>query len=306
MKLINLDMVRVTEAAAIAASAWVGSGDKKNADKAATDAMRARLNSIEFTARIVIGEGIKDESAGLFAGEIVGLGPKKDPSHASYDIAVDPIEGTRPTANSGPEALSVLAVAHKDALFSTHDFYMNKMAYGPSIADKCTLSITDPLSRTISLVSQATGKDVTKIVVCLLDRPRHEKIVAQLRTLGVRIKLIQDCDVSAAIATCLADSGIDLLIGIGGAPEGVITACAIKCLRGVFQAQVVRPDGLVDPKILHTEDLVKGECAFAATGITSGSLLRGVRYTPQGPVTNSVFMRSISGTVRWLTAYHGN
>lgn len=303
MKDINLDMVRVTEAAAIAASAWVGSGDKKSADKAATDAMRERLAMIDFSARIVIGEGIKDESAGLFAGERVGKFSKEDPR---YDLAVDPIEGTRPVGSSGPEALSVLAVAHKGSLYATSEFYMNKLAVGPQISQKIKLSIEDPLKITIRKISEATGKEAGKIVVCLLDRPRHEALATELRALGVRIKLIQDCDVSGAIATCLADSGIDLLCGIGGAPEGVITACAIRCLRGDFQTQVVRKDGSIVPKVLQIEDLVQGPCAFAATGITSGSLLRGVRYAPEGPVTNSVFMRSISGTVRWLTSYHSN
>ncbi|HTL70777.1 MAG TPA: fructose-bisphosphatase class II family protein [Candidatus Eisenbacteria bacterium] len=302
MKDINLDIVRVTEAAAIAASAWVGSGDKKAADKAATDAMRSRLNGIDFKGRVVIGEGIKDESAGLFAGETVG----SERSLKVYDLAVDPIEGTRPTAHSGPEALSVMAVAEKGALFSTSEFYMNKFAYGPEIARKTILSITDPLEKTIRLVSKATGKEPRRIMVCLLDRPRHEPLVAELRGLGVRIKLIQDCDVSAAIAACLPESGIDLLCGIGGAPEGILTACAIKCLRGEFQAQIVHKDGSVEPRILSLDDLVSGECVFSATGITDGSLLRGVRYTPQGPVTNSIFMRSASGTVRRLTAYHGN
>ncbi len=298
-------MVRVTEAAAIAASAWVGSGDKKSADKAATDAMRARLNSLELCGRIVIGEGIKDESAGLFAGETVGLHAKAGEGAKVYDIAVDPIEGTRPTANSGPEALSVLAVAGKDCLFSTSEFYMKKMAYGPAIHSRTLLSISDPLSKTVELISRATGKEKSKIMICLLDRPRHEAWIKELREIGVRIKLIQDCDVSAAIATCLDESGIDMLYGIGGAPEGVITACAIKCLRGDFQAQIVR-DGIVDARVMGAEDLVKGPCAFAATGITNGSLLKGVRYSGKEVVTHSVFMRSISGTVRWMTASHGN
>lgn len=305
MKAINLDMVRVTEAAAIAASAWIGSGDKKGADKAATEAMRVRLNAIDFVGKIIIGEGIKDESAGLFAGEIVGMQQGK-PDAKVYDLAVDPIEGTRPTATSGPEALSVLAVAEKGGLFSTQEFYMNKLAYGPEIARKTILSITDPLSKTIQLVAKATGKETSKILVCVLERPRHEKLLQELRGIGVRIKLIQDCDVSAAIATCQPESGIDLLCGIGGAPEGVITACAIKCLRGDFQAQIVKKDWTIEPRVLHMDDLVRSECAFAATGITDGSLLRGVRYTPEGPVTNSIFMRSISGTVRWQIVHHGN
>ncbi len=304
MKEIHLEIVRVTEAAAIAASAWIGSGDKKSADKAATDGMRSRFDGIDFSGRIVIGEGIKDASAGLFSGELVGKRSKEE--SAKYDLAVDPIEGTRPTANSGPEALSVLAVAEKDSLFSTHEFYMNKMAYGPNIFKKTKLSIIDPLSRTIELIGKATDKDRNQIMVCILDRPRHEKIITELRSLGVRIKLIQDCDVSAAIAACHAESGIDLLYGIGGAPEGIITACAIKCLRGDFQTQIVHKDGSIDHKVYFLDDLVKGPCAFSATGITDGSLLKGVRYMAEGPVTHSVFMRSISGTVRWITSYHGN
>ncbi len=304
MREISLDMVRVTEAAAIAASGWIGSGDKKAADKAAAEAMRKRLNTIDFKGHVVIGEGIKDESAGLFAGERVGKADMKQGK--VYDLAIDPIEGTRPTVNSGPEALSVLAVADKGSLFSTHEFYMKKLAYGPQIAKHVRLSIKDTLKKTVEQVSRVTGKTPEKIVVCLLDRPRHEKWVGELRRIGVRIKLIQDCDVSAAIATCLSDSGIDLLCGIGGAPEGVITACAIKCLRGGFQAQIMRKDGQTQPEVYGLDEFVKGECVFAATGITNGSLLRGVRYTSEGPVTSSVFMRSSSGTVRWLSSYHGN
>ena len=304
MKEIQLEIVRVTEAAAIAGSAWIGSGDKKSADKAATDAMRERLNRIDFAGRVVIGEGIKDESAGLFTGERVGM--HRLGSEYFYDLAIDPIEGTRPVANSGPEALSVLAVAEKDSLFSPREFYMHKLACGPAISRKTQLMITDPLSRTIELVAKATGKEKTQIVVSVLDRPRHEKIISELRALGVRIKLIQDCDVSAGIATASSESGIDLLYGIGGAPEGIITACAIKCLKGDFQAQLMGQDGVVDSKVYQMNDLVKGSCVFAATGITDGSLLRGVRYTQEGPHTHSVFMSSTSGTVRWLTSQHGN
>jgi len=303
---INLDLVRVTEAAAIAGAAWVGRGDKESADKAATEAMRERLNQMDFAGKIMIGEGKKDNSYGLYYGEEVGkwAGDKKQ---KTYELAVDPIDGTRPTVTSGPEAISVIAVAEEGALFSTEEFYMDKLAYGPEIASKVQLNLLDPLDVTIKKVSQATGKDPSKIMVCLLDRPRHEKIVSELRKMGVRIKLIQDCDVSGAMATCLPDSGIDLLCGIGGAPEGVITACAMKCLRGGFQARVVRKDLTIpDPKVYSIDELAKGHCAFAASGVTNGSLLRGVRFTSQGPVTNSVFMRSESGTVRWFTVYHGN
>jgi fructose-1,6-bisphosphatase II len=203
--------------------------------------------------------------------------------------------------------MSVLAVAEEGAMFSTQEYYMDKLAYGPEIAQKIELNLKDPLPRTIKKVALVTGKEISNIMVCILDRPRHEKLIAELREIGARIKLIQDCDVSGAIACCLPDSGIDLLCGIGGAPEGVITACAMKCLKGGFQAQVVRKDcTIADPRVYSIEELVQGPCAFAASGITNGSLLKGVRFTNQGPVTNSVFMRSESHTVRWLTVYHGN
>lgn len=299
-----MDVVRVTEAAAIAASAWIGSGEKIPADKAATDAMRERLNKVDFHAKIVIGEGIKDGSIGLFTGEFVG---KSSRDGKTYEIAVDPIEGTRPTVTSGPEALSVIAVGEQGGLFETGEFYMNKLAYGAEIAAKTKLSITDPVSVTIKKVSQAIGKKPEQMMVCILDRPRHESLVKELRRMGVRIKLIQDCDVSGAIASGLPPSGIDLLLGTGGAPEGVIAACALKCLRGDFQAQIADKDGkILDPKVLQLNDLVRTECAFAATGITSGSLLKGVRYISSGAITHSVFMRSESGTTRWITTYHGN
>jgi fructose-1,6-bisphosphatase II len=302
----NLDLIRVTEAAAIAASRWIGTGDKINADKSATDAMRRRLNEIEFTGLVVIGEGKKDKSYGLFAGEKVG----KFSSSASGKplvLAIDPIDGTRPTVTSGPEAMSVLAVAAPQALYTTNENYMLKLAYGPVAAQKHNLSVADSLPEIIQKLSEVTGKNRTKIVVCLLDRPRHKHFIEELRALQVRIKLISDCDISGAIATCLPDSGIDLLYGIGGAPEGVITACAMKCLKGGFQARLSHGDGsFPDKKLLNIDDMVKGECSFVATGITNGSLLRGVRFTEKGPVTNSVLMRSRSGTTRWVTAYHGN
>ena len=306
MKDIHLDLVRVTEAAARAAAAWVGSGDKESADKAASEAMRDRLNKMEFAAKVVIGEGIKDQSYGLFAGEKFGKHINQ-PNATFFDLSVDPVEGTRPTVNSGPEAMSVIAVSEEGCMFSTGEFYMNKLAYGPQIAKKIQLDITDPLSKTIGVVSAVTGKHVSKIVVCVLERPRHEKLIKELRQLGVRVKLIQDCDISGAIACCLPESGIDLLYGIGGAPEGVVTACAMKCLRGGFKTQVVHKDGTpVDNRVFSIDDLVKGPCAFVATGVTNGSLLKGVRYTGEGTVTNSVVMRSESGTVRWLTVHHGN
>lgn len=304
---VTLDSLRATEAAALAASKWVGTGDKLSADKAATEAMRDRLNRIDFAAKIVIGEGKKDESFGLFSGEKVGR-RINDPDAVFCELAIDPIDGTRPTVSSGPEALSVLAVGEENGLFATEAYYMNKLAYGPEIASRVTLSLTDPIEKTIELVSKATGKDPSRIVVCILDRPRHETAIKRLRKIGTRIKLIQDCDISGAIATCLPDSGIDLLYGIGGAPEAVITACAMKCLKGGFLAQIAGDDGSLQEsaKVYAIDDMVHGECAFAATGITNGSLLKGVRFTRRGPVTTSVVMRSESGTVRWVTAHHGN
>lgn len=306
MRHLNLDLVRVTEAAAIGACPWVGSGNKEAADKGATEAMRERFNQMDFAGRIVIGEGKKDKSFGLFEGEFVGKYAGKT-GDDFFDIAVDPIEGTRPTVTSGPEAISVVAVADKNALFSTEEFYMHKLAYGPQIAEKIDLSLTDPLEKTIKKISLTTGKTIPQIMVCILDRPRHEGMIKELRRLGVRIKLIQDCDVSGAIATCFPASGIDMMFGIGGAPEGVISACAIKCFRGGFQAQIMNKDcKLMDPKVYSIQDLVKSECAFAATGITDGSLLRGVRYEGNKPITHSIFVRYESGTVRWLTSRHGN
>jgi fructose-1,6-bisphosphatase II len=311
MKNISLDLVRVTEAAAIAASAWIGSGNKELADRDATEAMRTRLNSMEFAGIVRIGEGKKDESFGLFKGEEVGAlaATARDSGLRSVDIAVDPIDGTTPTVTSGPEAISVIAVAEEGAMLDTDEFYMHKLAYGPRIANKVKLRITDPLEKVIRNTAEATGKSISKIMVCILNRPRHDRFIKELRQLGVRIKLIQDCDISGAIATCLPESGIDLMYGIGGAPESVITACAMKCLGGDLWGQIAIADKntcSLTEKVYGIEDLARGHCAFAATGITAGSLLRGVRFTEVGPVTNSVFMRSESGTVRWITTDHGN
>lgn len=303
MKHLLLDLVRATEAAAIHASAWIGSGNKELADRDATAALRDRLNHIDFSGTIRIGEGKKDESFGLFAGEKVGTGT--DPDHP-YDLAVDPIDGTTPTVTSGPEAVSVIALGEAGSMYTTEVHYMHKLAYGPSIASKIALDIRDPLEVTLKKAAAALGKDVTKLMVCILNRPRHAHWIAQMRASGVRIKLIQDCDISGAISTCRIDSGIDLCWGIGGAPEAVITAAAMKCLRGNFQAVLADKDANLDGRVFQMEDLMKGHCAFAATGITDGGLLRGVRFTERGPLTHSVIMRSESGTVRFLETRHGN
>lgn len=310
MKHIGLDLVRVTEGAAIAASAWIGSGNKLMADRDATDAMRRRLNNMDFKGVIRIGEGKKDQSYGLFKGEEVGNIPAEHFHHLSpppkiYDIGVDPIDGTTPTVTSGPEATSVLAISEKDSMFDTEEHYMLKLAVGPKVENAHRLNFSAPLPDICNFVAESLGKPINKLMVCILNRPRHEVYIKQMRDLGVRIKLIQDCDISGAIATCLPDGGIDMQFGVGGAPEAAITAAAMKCLGGFFLAQLWKDNNLFGPE-MNQDELVKGQCAFAATGITDGSLLKGVRWTSRGPVTNSVFMRSESRTVRWLTTNHGN
>ena len=308
MKKISMDLIRCTEAAAIAASKYIGSGDKKGADLAATEAMRNRLNKMDFCAEVVIGEGIKDDSYGLFGGERVGH-RCEEMSIGTYDLACDVLEGTTPTANGGPEAISTLSITSRGHMWYTNKFYMMKMAYGQRIRDKVQLSLDDPLDETIRLIRKATNKKNHQILVCVLDRPRHSVIISLLREWGVRIKLIQDCDVSAAVAACYHDE-IDLLYGVGGAPEAVISACAIKCLKGDFQGQVyeeVNKNNLGTPygKVLQLNDIVKGECAFACTGVTNGCLVKGVKWGLR-PTTESLFMRSSSNTIRRVLTEHGN
>lgn len=322
MKNLHLEMVRVTEAAAVAASMQVGRGDKIAADHAATEAMSRRLQKIDFHGIVVIGEGKKDNAPGLFTGDIVGAGwgtgvtggdyPGLDyfqpvDRRPVYDIAVDPLDGTTQTAKGGYEAMSVMAVGKQGSLLKSEGWYMKKLAVGPEIARRVKLDITEEVESTISKVSLATGKDIKRVTACVLDRPRHQSLIERLRATGCRIKLIQDCDVSAAIATAIHESGIDIYLGIGGAPEGVIGAAAIKCLRGDFQGMMCSNDGVCnDNKVYHMEDLAKGDVIFCATGVTDGSMLKGVRWTCSGPITHSLLMQSESGTVRWIEAHHGN
>lgn len=308
----HLDLVRVTEAGAISAAEWVGRGDKQSADKAAVESMRERLNRLPFHAEIAIGEGKKDKSHGLFKGESVGeLATGGLPQ---YSIAVDPIEGTTPTAKGGYEAMSVIAMARRGNFFETECFYMNKLAVGPRAAAwaKSTgspFSLNDSIETTMKKLAEALGKPVSRLTACLLDRPRHDELVKRIRALGCKIKLIMDCDVSAGLAVCRPTSGIDITLGIGGAPEGVISAASLKCMGGFLQCQLYDKKGddavLNDPKLLEIEDLAKGDVMFCATGITNGSLLRGVSFGER-LITYSVAMRSISGTVRWITTEHGN
>jgi len=323
MNNISLDLIRVTEAAAIAGSKWIGSGNKLQADKDATDAMRTRLNKMDFAGKIVMGEGEKDKSYGLFYGEGVGITSRGKFVAQPYDICVDPIDGTTPTVNSGPEAIATIGLSNNNTMYYAERFYMNKIAYGPKIKAKTTLSLNYTLEENLRLAAAALEKPVRHLMVCVLNRTRHDGVIQRLRALGVRIKLIQDCDISGAIASCLPHSDVDFLYGIGGSPEASLSACAIKCLGGNIEAQEYgrgmggKPehcfeDGLdhwiPDGKILQMENLVKGPCVFAATGITDGSILKGVRLNTDNnkALTHSVFMRSESGTVRWLTANHGN
>jgi len=303
LKEISLDLARVTEAAAIAASAWVGSGDKLSADRDATEAMRDRLNRLSFRGAVRIGEGKKDNSHGLFKGDLVG---STDPDAYEYDLAVDPIDGTTPTAESGPEAMSVLAVADRGAMFDTDEYYMLKLAVGPEVAAAgIELSLEQPLEDTLQDVAEVLGKPVEKLTVCMLNRPRHEAYIREIRRLGARLKLIKDCDISGAIACCLPEREIDLLFGVGGAPEAVLAAAAVKCFGGRLRGQVW-VDGELHGPVLGEEEMVRGACAFAATGVTNGSLLAGVRWTPRGPTTSSMFCRSVSQTIRWIKTWHGN
>lgn len=301
MKPDMLNLIRVTESAAVAASAWIGGGDKEKVDFVATEAMRTRLNQMAFKGVIRIGEGKKDNAPGLFCGEIVGA----ERNELGYDLAVDPVDGTTQTSVGGAEAMSVIAIADKDCMLQSEEHYMLKLAYGPTLDHIC-LDLQRPLGDNIKMAAKAFDKPVDKLTVCLLNRPRHEQYVREISDLGCRVKLIQDCDISAAIATCRPKSGVDLLFGIGGTPEAVLTACAMKCMGGGLQTQVWDKDARsVKGQVFLTEDLVKGHCCFAATGVTDGSLLRGVRWK-RGPVTNSVFMRSESGTVRFVETEHGN
>lgn len=312
MKHIGLELVHATESAAIAASNFVGSGNKLLADKAATEAMQSRLSSIhDFIGYIRIGEGKKDGSHGMFKNDVV-FGKNLNDYAQSYDIACDPIDGTNPTVNSGPEAMSVLAVSELGTMYDTEEYYMLKLAMSQRVAKYIpNLDLSMPLPEICLKAARVLSKPINKLMVCILNRPRHDEYIKQMRELGVRIKLIQDCDISGAIATCLPDNEIDIQFGIGGAPEAVLTAAAMKCLDGFFLGQIWQKESDKEGKLfgpqLTNEMFVRGECIFAATGITNGSLLKGVRFDHQGKaVTNSVFMRSKSGTIRWLTTHHGN
>ncbi len=307
---LSLEFARVTEAAALASGRLMGRGDKEAADQAAVDAMRSVFDTVHINGTVVIGEGEKDEAPMLYVGEELGISDEP-----CVDVAVDPLEGTNLVAKGLPNALSVVAIAPKGCLLKAPDvFYMDKIAVGPEASGCINLdaSATDNLKA----VARAMDRDVRDLTAIILERQRHEELIAEIRKAGARVKLITDGDVSAAIATCIGTSGVDILFGIGGAPEGVIAAVALKILGGDMQCRLIPKNGkepgdkgkmgVDDPyRILHLEDLAKGEdLFFAATGITDGDMLNGVRYSGQTAETHSLVMRGITRTIRNIYATH--
>ena len=307
---LALELVRVTEAAALAASNWVGRGDKEAADAAAVAAMRETFGTLHMQGRVVIGEGERDEAPMLYIGEEVGDG--KGPK---IDIALDPLEGTTPTAKGGNNSLAVVAMTDEGGFLNAPDTYMQKIAVGPGV-DANILDLDAPIEDVVKKLAKEKGGRPEDLTVCILDRPRHDEIMAGVRKAGARINLIQDGDVSAVIATTDPDTGIDLYVGTGGAPEGVLAAAALQCTGGAMLGRLVfRNDdekaraekwGITDlDKIYQTGDLAKGDnVMFAATGVTDGSMLRGVRRFAGGAKTSSLVMRSKSGTIRRIEATH--
>jgi fructose-1,6-bisphosphatase II len=295
---LALELVRVTETAALAAAPWVGRGEKDLADGAAVKAMRAMINTVDMSGIVVIGEGEKDQAPMLHNGEKVGNG-----DGPNCDVAVDPIDGTSLTAQGMNGAISVIALAPRGSMFDPQDsFYMNKIVTGPEAAS--VIDITASVATNIAAVAKAKSLNVSDITVVVLNRPRHHGLIEEIRATGARIKLIQDGDVAAAIETARPDTGIDLLMGIGGTPEGVITAVAMICLGGAIQGQLHK-DGVTESRILTTSDLCNSDDVFlSATGITDGELVQGVRYTKFGATSNSLVMRGKSKTVRLIQTEH--
>jgi len=306
---LAMELVRVTEAAAMAAGRWVGRGDKNGADGVAVNAMRALIGTVGMDGIVVIGEGEKDDAPMLFNGERVG-----DGTGPACDVAVDPIDGTTLTAKGMSNAVSVLAVAPRGSMYDPSAvFYMEKLACGPEAAD--VVDIRLPVAENIRRTAKAKGSANDDITVVVLDRPRHEALVQEIRNAGARIKFITDGDVAGAIMAARPDTGIDLLLGVGGTPEGIIAACAMKAIGGVIQGRLWPTDdeerqravaaGHDLDRVLSTDDLVSGDdCFFVATGITDGELLKGVRYAHGGAITHSLVMRSRSGTIRSITSEH--
>jgi fructose-1,6-bisphosphatase II / sedoheptulose-1,7-bisphosphatase len=311
-RVLVLEMVRVTENAAIACSKLIGRGDEKAADAAAVEAMRDALNQLEFDGTVVIGEGERDEAPMLFIGEKVGRAQGTGPR---IDIALDPLEGTTITAKAGPNALAVLAISEEGGLLNAPDVYMDKIAIGPGYAEG-VIDLSRSPTENVKSVAAAKGVAPGDLMVCVLDRPRHEALIAELRGLGCGIMLIPDGDVAGVIATSNPDTGIDLYMGSGGAPEGVLAAAALRCVGGQIQGRLIfrnedergraRRWGITDLDRIYTiTDLASGDVIFAATGVTDGSLLKGVKRRRDGVITTeSVVMRASSGTVRWVSGEH--
>ena len=308
-RVLVLEMVRVTEAAAIAASTLAGRGDEKAADAAAVEAMRAALNELYMDGTVVIGEGERDEAPMLYIGEKVGTG--KGPE---IDIALDPLEGTTICAKAGPNSLAVLAIAEKGGLLNAPDVYMDKIAVGPGLPDDI-IDLDRSVTENVTAVATAKGVKPSDIVACVLDRPRHEALIAELRAIGCGVVLIGDGDVAGVIATTDPDTTIDIYMGSGGAPEGVLACAALRCVGGQFKGRLLfRNDderaraakwGVTDlDRQYDLTDLARGDCIFAATGVTDGSLLAGVKRKGGMMTTESVVMRASSGTVRWVKGEH--
>ncbi|MBS4024588.1 MAG: class II fructose-bisphosphatase [Clostridia bacterium] len=306
---LALEFARVTEAAALASARWMGRGDKNAADDAATTAMRAVFDTIHMSGIVVIGEGEMDEAPMLYIGEKLGTG-----SPPELDVAVDPLEGTNIVAKGLTGAIAVVAVATKGCLLHAPDMYMDKIAVGTKAAGK--IDIDASIAENVKAVAAANKKSVSDLTIVILDRPRHDELIAECRKLGARIKLISDGDVSPAVAAAIPGSGVDMMMGIGGAPEGVLAAAALKCLGGEMQGRLMPENdedraraaklGVVDiNKVLRMDDLVKGEdVIFAATGITDGDMLKGVQFTGKGATTHTLVMRFKTGTIRFIEAIH--
>ncbi|MBB3346919.1 MULTISPECIES: class II fructose-bisphosphatase [unclassified Sphingomonas] len=308
-RVLVLEMVRVTEAAAIAASTLTGRGDEKAADAAAVEAMRAALNELDMDGTVVIGEGERDEAPMLYIGEKVGTG-----QGPAIDIALDPLEGTTICAKSGPNSLAVLAIAEAGGLLNAPDVYMDKLAVGPGLPAG-VIDLDRTPSQNIEAIAAAKGVRPQDIVACVLDRPRHEALIAELRALGCGVVLIGDGDVAGVIATSDPDTTIDVYMGSGGAPEGVLACAALRCVGGQFKGRLLfrndderaraRQWGIEDlDRQYDLKELAKGDCIFAATGVTDGSLLEGVKRRRDKMTTESVVMRASSGTVRWVKGEH--
>ena len=305
---LALETVRVTEAAALAASKLMGRGDEKAADQAAVDAMRSALNSLEIDGKVVIGEGERDEAPMLFIGEKVGRGGPK------LDIALDPLEGTTITAKGTENALAVIAMARDGGFLHAPDVYMDKIAVGAGLPDDLIDINAEPIEN-LRAVAEAKNQEVSDLVACILDRPRHAELIAKVREAGARIKLISDGDVSGVIATSRPESGVDIYMGSGGAPEGVLAAAALRCIGGQMQGRLMfRNDdergrahklGIEDfDKVYLRDEMASGDVMFAATGVTDGSMVRGVRRFGKGAETQSIVMRSSTGTVRVVDTFH--